>query len=189
MTAVEAPTAQGGTAPALPPVAFADVYSAHSVFVWRTLRRLGVPPTDIDDASQETFVVIHRRLPEFQHRSSVKTWVFGICMRVASDWRKRAHLKRETAFDQAPIQRTQSGDLPTAAIARRQARQKLDRALDTLDEDKRAVFVLFELEQLPMQEVAETVGCPVQTAYARLYAARKQVTQWVSQSLQQEAAS
>ncbi len=186
MTAVEAPTARGGTAP--PALAFADVYAAHSSFVWRSLRRLGVPSTDIEDASQETFVVIHRRLAEFQHRSSLKTWVFGICLRVASDWRKRAHLKRETAFDEAPVQRTQSGDLPTAAIARRQARQKLDRALDALDEDKRAVFVLFELEQLPMQEVAETVGCPVQTAYARLYAARKIITEWVGQQQQQEAA-
>ncbi len=188
MNAVEAPPAPArGAAPPVP--TFAQVYAAHSTFVWRSLRRLGVPAADVEDAAQETFVVIHRRLAEFEHRSSVKTWVFGICLRVASDWRKRAHLKRETTFDEAPVQRTQSGDLPTAAIARRQARQKLDRALDALDEDKRAVFVLFELEQLPMQEVADTVGCPAQTAYARLYAARKIIAQWVAQQQRQEAVS
>jgi len=170
-----------GTAAAKPPPppTFAAVYGSQATFVWRSMRRLGVPEADVEDAAQEVFVVIHRKLPEFAGRSALKTWVFGICLRVASDWRKRAHVKRETDLDEAP-ERTTSGETAMNAIARKQARAKLDQALETLDEDKRAVFVLFELEQVPMADVAEAVGCPLQTAYARLYAARKAIEAWIA---------
>ncbi len=157
-----------------PPVDFATVYAESAGLVWRSLRRLGVSERDVQDAAQEVFVVVHRKLSEFAGRSSLKTWVFGICLRVASDWRKRAHVRRETTLDEAP-ERTASGETPIAQIAQRQARQRLQQMLEQLDEEKRAVFVLFELEQFPMAEVAEAVGCPLQTAYARLYAARKKV--------------
>lgn len=170
------PNAAAGSAPPLP--TFQEVYSAHAAFVWRSLRRLGVREADLDDLCQETFVVIHRRLADFDGRSSVATWVFGICRRVAADHRKRAHVRREESVSTLP-------DAPTApeqaeVVARKQARAHLDRILDELDEDKRAVFVLFELEQWPMVEVAAAVGCPVQTAYARLYAAREKVQQAIA---------
>ena len=154
------------------PLDFVAVYESSAASVLRSLRRLGVREADLEDAAQEVFVVVHRKLPEFAGRSSLKTWVFGICLRVASDWRARAHFKRETGPDEAP-ERTTSGETPTREIARKQARLKLAALLEQLDEDKRAVFVMFELEELPMAEVAQTVGVPVQTAYARLYAARK----------------
>lgn len=155
-----------------PPLDFVTVYESSAANVLRSLRRLGVREADLEDAAQEIFVVVHRKLPEFAGRSSLKTWVFGICLRVASDWRARAHIKRETGSEEAP-ERTTSGETPTREIARKQARVKLGALLERLDEDKRAVFVMFELEELSMAEVAETVGVPVQTAYARLYAARK----------------
>ncbi len=167
-----------GREAARPPPDFAAVYEGFATFVWRSMRRLGVPEADVEDAAQEAFVVIHRKLPEFAHRSALKTWVFGVCLRVAADWRKKAHLKRETVVEETP-ERATSGETPLRAIAQKQARAKLDLALTTLDEDKRAVFVLFELEQVPMAEVAEAVGCPLQTAYARLYAARKAVEAWI----------
>lgn len=162
-----------------PPPNFAAVYEGFSTFVWRSMRRLGVPEADLEDAAQEAFVVIHRKLPEFAHRSALKTWVFGVCLRVAADWRKRAHLKRETVVAEAP-ERSSSGETPLRSIAQKQARAKLDQALATLDKDKRAVFVLFELEQVPMAEVADAVGCPLQTAYARLYAGRKAIEAWIA---------
>ena len=114
-------------------------------------------------------------------RSSLKTWIFGICLRVASDWRKKAHVRKETVLEDAP-ERTTSGETPIREVALRQARAKLDALLDRLDEDKRAVFVSFELEQLPMADIAEAVGVPLQTAYARLYAARRQVEAWVAEA-------
>jgi RNA polymerase sigma-70 factor (ECF subfamily) len=167
---------QLATNPARP--SFEKVYEAHAAFVWRSLKRLGVREADLEDVAQEAFVVVHRKLPQFEGRSSVKTWVFGICLRVASDYRKRAHVAREHLTDEVP-----DAAVPAAqgeVVARRQARALLDRVLDGLDADKRATFVMFELEQLPMAEIAEAMEVPLQTAYARLYAARKYVEQAVA---------
>jgi RNA polymerase sigma-70 factor (ECF subfamily) len=158
---------------------FTALYTTHASFVWRTVRRLGVPEADVSDAAQEVFVVVHRKLGDFEGRSQVKTWLFGICRRVASDWRRRAHVKREAPIEEAP-ERTSSGETAVRNIALTQARTRLDQALEQLDEEKRATFVLFELEEAPMSEVAEATGVPVQTAYARLYAARRQLEQWLT---------
>lgn len=159
---------------------FGRIYAGHAAFVWRTLRRMGVRDADLEDVCQETFMVVHRRLPEFDGRAPVGAWLFGICMRLASDYRKRAHIRRETAVAETPDEGRPPEQL--AAVERTQARAQLDRILDSLDEDKRAVFVLFELEQWAMADVAQAVGCPVQTAYARLYAARKQVQDAVART-------
>jgi len=151
----------------------AEVFRELAPFVWRALRRLGVAERDVDDACQEVFMVVHRKLAEFEGRSTVRTWVYGIAVRVASDYRKRGHVRREVPTDEMPD--NASKDDPHADAARNQARAKLDAILDGLDEDKRAVFVLYEIEQVTMAEVAEAVGCPLQTAYSRLHAARKLV--------------
>jgi RNA polymerase sigma-70 factor (ECF subfamily) len=152
---------------------FDEVFATCAPFVWRALRRLGVPEADVEDAAQEVFLVVHRRLPSFLGQSEVRTWVYGICLRVASEHRRRPHLAREQPMEDPP-------DTPVPAaqdteLDRRRALAWLDGVLDGLDDAKRAVFVLFEIEQVPMVEVAAAVGCPVQTAYARLYAARKHV--------------
>lgn len=159
-------------------LSFEKVYQEHAAFVWRSLKRLGVREADLEDVTQEAFVVVHRKLGDFEGRSTVKTWLFGICLRVAADFRKRAHVVREDLTDEVP-----DAVVPAAqgeVVARRQARALLDKVLDTLDADKRATFVMFELEQLPMAEIAEAMGVPLQTAYARLYAARKVVEQAVA---------
>ena len=170
--------------PELPP--FARVYELHAATVLRTLKRLGVRPADLEDVAQEVFLVVHRKLGEFAGRSSLKTWVVGICIRVASGHRAKAHVQRETVLEEAP-ERANSGEHAVRAIALRQARARLDALLDQLDEDKRTVFVLFELEQLSMPEVADAVGVPQQTAWARLYAARRFIEAALGQ--QQEVAT
>jgi RNA polymerase sigma-70 factor (ECF subfamily) len=152
---------------------FEAIFDEHARFVWRALRRLGVDEADVEDVCQEAFLIAHRRLPSFEGRSSIRTWIYGICVRVAADYRKRPHRRREVVVEAPPDQAMAAPQM--AALEEHRARALLDRALDGLDADKRAVFVLFELEDLSMNEVAETVGCPLQTAYARLYAARKQV--------------
>ncbi len=152
---------------------FSEVYSELGPFVWRTVRRLGVREADLEDVCQEVFVVIHRKLDGFDGRSALSTWVFGICQRTASDYRRRAHVRREEIVEAVP-----EGEAPPQqpeAVARRQARAVLDEILDELDEDKRAAFVLYELEQWPMAEVAAAMECPLQTAYSRLHAARRHV--------------
>jgi RNA polymerase sigma-70 factor, ECF subfamily len=153
----------------------ASIFREHSAYVWRVLRRLGVHESDVGDVCQEVFVVVHRKLNEFEGRSQVRTWVYGICVRTAADYRKRAFHRREIVTDAPPEQH--SDEAPDQTLAAKQARAKLDRILDELDQDKRAVFVLFEIEQLPMIEVASALGCPLQTAYSRLHAARALVTE------------
>jgi len=149
---------------------FKEVFDAHAPYVWRTLRRLGVHDADAKDVCQEVFVVVHRRLPDFDGRSSVKTWVCGITIRVASQYRRRARHRHEEL----------AGDLPEIAgpaaqeseLRKSELLERLDAVLDQLDEHKRAVFVLYELEELTMSEIAQMLGCPLQTAYSRLHAAR-----------------
>jgi RNA polymerase sigma-70 factor, ECF subfamily len=156
---------------------FDEVFRAHAPTVWRALRRLGVREADIEDQSQEVFVVVHRKLREFEGRSKISTWIYGICVRVAADYRKRAHVRRE-----------QPGELPEQGqsapqhreLEQARARALLDAALAGLDDEKRAVFVLYEIEELTMAEVAQAVGIPLQTAYSRLYAGRKAMTETLS---------
>jgi len=158
--------------PSLPD--FNEVFAQHSVFVWRVLARLGVQTRDVPDACQEVFLVVHRRLAEFDaSRSSLRSWVYGICARVASDYRRRHPNRNEIsgeAVEELEVAGRQEEDLQAARAWRR-----LAQALDSLDTAKREVFVLFELEGLPMAEVALSLGCPVQTAYSRLHAARRAV--------------
>ena len=153
-------------------VSFAQIFRDNAPYAWRVLRRLGVREAEVDDLVQEVFIVVHRKLPEFEGRSSLRTWIYGICVRVASDHRRRAHVRREQPTD--VLER--AGSAPQLReIEQRQQLAQLDAALSELSDDKRAVFVLFEVEQMPMDEVARAVGCPVKTAYSRLYAARDHV--------------
>jgi len=155
----------------------ATVFREHGPNVHRLLRRLGVPVSDVDDAFQEVFVIVHRKLGDLERPSSVRAWVYGICIRVSAKYRRLRSAAREVAPDEAaePIDPT----TPIENVTAKQAREVLGTILDQLDPDKRAVFVLYELEERPMAEVAEMVGCPVQTAYWRLRAAREEVAQAV----------
>lgn len=167
------------------PLRFAEVYRTHAAFLWRALRRLGVREADVADVCQETFMVVHRRLADYDGSSSVRTWLFGIALRAASDYRRRAHVRREQ-FGPEPPDPGVSAD-PLDALDQRRARQILERILETLDDDKRAVFVAYELEQIPMNEIAVALGCPVQTAYSRLHAARRHVEAAVQRLRAREA--
>lgn len=159
----------------------AEIFREYAPFVWRGLRRLGVPESDVEDVCQEVFVVVHRKLADFEGRSSLKTWIYGICARTASDYRRSGRVRREVVTDTPPENVTEGG-AQDDAVALRQARATLDRILDQLDDDKRSVFVLYEIEELTMAEVAEALGCPLQTAYSRLHAARKIVEAGVAQA-------
>lgn len=152
---------------------FATIFRAHAPLVHRALRRLGVSEADAPDVLQDVFVVVHRKLGEFEGRSQLKTWIYGIAVRVASDHRKSAYVRRERATDQVPERAGSAPELKE--LERRERVAMLDRALSMLAPEKREVLVLFELEELPMKEVAAAVGCPLMTAYSRLYAARDEL--------------
>jgi RNA polymerase sigma-70 factor, ECF subfamily len=172
--------------PELPPQPeppdFAAIFREYAPFVWRALRRLGVSERDAEDVLQEVFLVVHRKLSSFQARSSLRTWVYGICVFKALDHRRLARVQREVMDCGVP---DRAGD-PTQehSVELGRARAKLDALLEQLDDAKRTVFVLFEWEGLSMQEIAELMGTPVQTAYSRLYAARREVLAGLSQGEQ-----
>ena len=152
---------------------FSEVYEHHFDFVWRSLRRLGVQASALDDAVQEVFLVVHRRLPEFEGRSSLKTWLFGIALRVAQ---RIARTQARHPATELPETTTlgSTDSTPQDEAARREAIALLYSILDELDPDKRAVFVMVELEQLSAPEIAEELGTPLNTVYSRLRAARRE---------------
>ena len=182
------PVPAAPAAPAAPveeSLAFEDIYERYFDFVWCNVRRLGVPEALTDDAVQEVFLVVHRRLREFEGRSSFRTWIFGIVLRVASDQRRALRRKSPHACDaSASVDADTIADERTAspheATARSQAVRLLYKLLDELDDDKRAVFVLAELEQMSIPEIAESLGANVNTVYTRLRAARREFEQAVA---------
>lgn len=157
---------------------FRRIVDEHAAYLWRALRHLGVRDRDLEDVCQEVFLVAHRRLEDFRGESSMRTWLYGIAVRLASEHRRRAHVRREVPSAELP-------QLEIAATAQIQVESNellelLRGILEQLDDDKRAVFVLYEIEELDMKEVASALGCPLQTAYSRLHAARKFVAKAVS---------
>jgi RNA polymerase sigma-70 factor (ECF subfamily) len=154
------------------PVEYVEIYEENFAFVWRNLRRLGVPEGAMDDAAQDVFVVVHRRLADFEGRSSLRTWLFGIVLRVARDHRRSA--ARFAATAEAAAERQALAPTPAELVADKQALEILERILDGLDDEKRAVFVQVELEQMSVSDVAAAQGLNVNTAHARLRAAREE---------------
>jgi RNA polymerase sigma-70 factor (ECF subfamily) len=150
---------------------FPAIFKEYAPFVMRVMRHLGVPAKDLPDQCQEVFVAVFRGLPDFAGRSALRTWIYGICRHVASNHRRRAHVRRERTVSEPPEQTSPA--VQDDDVEERRGHPALRLLLDTLDPDKREVFVLFELEELSMKEVAEVCGCPLQTAYSRLHAARR----------------
>lgn len=151
----------------------AEVFDAHAAYVGRTLRCLGVRDREVADAIQEVFLVVHRRLPELRRPSALRSWLYAICVRKAMSLRRRAARRREDSMPEVP--EVIDGRTPHEDLVRTRALAAAIEILGDLDDDKRAVFVLYEVEQLPMREIADALEVPLQTAFSRLYAARREV--------------
>jgi RNA polymerase sigma-70 factor (ECF subfamily) len=159
------------------PASVVQVHAEHGDFVWVSLQRLGARDADLEDLFQEVFVVVHRRLSEFEGRSRVTTWLFGICLRVVAAHRRKAHTRLELPMDVPPDRADAAHRMPDAALARRQAATRITVILDGMDLEKRAVFVMAVLEELPSDEIAAILGVPVGTVYSRLNAARAELAE------------
>ena len=142
MTALAAPTRR--RAPCRAALTFDEVYAQQVAFVWRVLRSLGVPPVQLEDAAQDVFVVVHRRLPAFEGRSAVTTWLFGIIRKVAAKHRKRGPVVT------APwsASRARRAADPFRDAARAEAAAQVAAILDRMDETSGSVFALVELEHV-----------------------------------------
>ena len=182
---------QPGTGPALPaealdaqtahaaaPPCFEQIFRDYFCFAWTGLRRLGVSPGLLDDAVQDVFLVVYRRLSEFEGRSALRTWLYGIMLRVAHDHRRRRGRAGEGELLDEGLVDGQPG--PQEAAARAEGLRLLEQLLEGLDEAKRDVLILADLEQLTAPEIAQIVGVNPNTVYSRLRAAREQFNEAVA---------
>jgi RNA polymerase sigma-70 factor (ECF subfamily) len=156
------------------------IYEEHARFVWLSLQRLGVRHADLDDLAHDVFVVAHRRLDSFDGSSRMTTWLFGICVRVAANYRRRRQNSHEVPAG------VSGNDNPATAVpvdellVLRERRLLAETVLGQLVLEQRAVFVMYEIEALPCTEIADLIGVPIGTVYSRLHAARKKIEKLVS---------
>lgn len=149
------------------------IYAEHFDFVWRNLRRLGVSEQQLRDAAQDVFVVVHRRLNEWDGVESLRPWLYSIVRRVAADTRRRQRRKGlpESEDVHALIDSREAG--PEHNAAQNQELGLLLTLLERLDPQKREVLILVDLEEMTVPEVATLLGLNPNTAYSRLRAARQ----------------
>ncbi|WP_394835254.1 sigma-70 family RNA polymerase sigma factor [Pendulispora rubella] len=152
--------------------AFRRLFAAEFRYVWTSLRRLGVDSADLDDVVHEVFLAVHRRFDTYDPARPIRPWLFAFAFRFASDYRKQARIRFRSSFD---------GD--ESADPRPAADELLERAedqrlaaigLEGIALDRRAVFILYEIDEVPMNEIAASLGVPLHTAYSRLRVAREE---------------
>jgi RNA polymerase sigma-70 factor, ECF subfamily len=167
------------SAPAAPPLpSFRELYATYFAFTWRSLRYLGVESRHLDDAVQEVWVAVHRRLADFEGRSDVKTWLFGIALNVQRNLH-RAERRRSSLVPLSEELRSTSPD-PFLEQEGREAWALVMSFLQTLDTERRTVFVASLIEGLAPAETAEACGLDVPTVYLRVRALRRGFRAWAA---------
>jgi len=159
--------------PQAPVLNLATVYEAHFRYVWRCLRGLGVRDSQLDDALQDVFIVVQRRLSEFDGRAELRTWLYAIALRIARKYRDRA--RREPASLEAAREgepELAAGEMGGDSELESERLALAHRALSALSDDKREIFVLARVEQMSAPEIGSLLGIPLNTVYSRLRAAR-----------------
>jgi RNA polymerase sigma-70 factor (ECF subfamily) len=149
-------------------LAFAAVFERHHDFVWRSLGWLGVAKHAIDDATQDVFIVVHRRLPDYDPATPMRSWLYGIARRIADKYRVR--MARSGALRLLPDAHAPA---PDEILERREAADLIEGFLASLPAEQREVFVLAELEGLRMPEIAAAIDAKLNTVYSRLRLARR----------------
>ncbi|WAS95546.1 RNA polymerase sigma factor [Nannocystis punicea] len=148
------------------------LYQAHADFVVRISRQLGAPAAQLEDVVHDVFLVVHRRIDEYDaSRGSPRAWLYGIARNVVLH-RLRGQARAERRLRLLPDPEPRPG--PDERLARNHAASLVQRFLDELDEDRRMVFALIEIEGMSAPEVAEALGVKLNTVYSRLRLARQQ---------------
>jgi len=151
---------------------FDRVYEEHLAFVWRVLAGLGVPESRLEDAAQDVFVIVHGKLGEFEGRSKLTTWLYSIARHVALEQRRRIARDRRREREAAGPADDAAAPTPEQEAGVADARRVLLELLGRLDPAKREVFVLVEIEQVPVRDVARLLHIKENTAWSRLRLAR-----------------
>ena len=160
---------------------FARLYENYFSFTWRVLGHLGIPDHTLDDAVQEVWLVVHRRLPNFEGRSALRTWLFGVAFNVARNQRRAESRRREQLTDEPP--HTDSPPDPEQIREGSEAWERVQRFLSTLDEQRRAIFVCNLLENLSALETARATSLDVSTVYQRVRSLRQSFKVWLGREL------
>jgi RNA polymerase sigma-70 factor (ECF subfamily) len=152
--------------------ALADLFDAQEAYVVRALRRLGVGEADVEDQAHEVFLLVHKKLDELDEDRPVRPWLFAFCFRVAANHRRKV---RRAPIGASPPTHEAVDPSPRSdeRLEIEEDRRLVLAALDVLDLDRRAVFVMHCLDEVPIPEVAATLGIPLGTAYTRLRASKK----------------
>ncbi len=158
---------------AAPEPSFRAFFRSHHAFVWRCVRRLGVPAAELDDVVQEVFLAAYRDRTHFEGRSSLKTWLYGVAVNRAR-MHHRAQARRRQRQEDGGARMVAAP--PSDLVTRHAAVDLLDRLVSTLDAHKAEVFVLIELEDVPAKDVATQLGLSVNTVHSRLRLARARIT-------------
>lgn len=161
---------------------FRVLFQTECSYVFHSLRRLGVHERDLEDVAHEVFLAVHKKLDDYDPSRPLRPWLFAFAYRFASDWRKRARNRRELPSALSEADGGEPIDVAPPADERLDAarsRQLVLTALEELDLDKRAVFVMHEIDGQPIPAVATALGVPLNTAYSRLRLAREQFAQAV----------
>jgi RNA polymerase sigma-70 factor, ECF subfamily len=163
------------------PETLAQIYDAHFDFVWRNARRLGVEESSADDVTQDVFMIVHRRIAHYDGRASMRAWIFGILIRVVRDHRRSFRRKgaRNVPFELATGHDANVAPVPTPVeeAERAERARQLERLLRELDDEKRTLLILSELEEWTLREIAELYGSNTNTIYSRLRAAKRALEQ------------
>ena len=166
------PVSNGLTAAASAP-RLAEIYEAEFDYVWHSLRRLGVRPADLEDLAHEVFVTAWKAFATYDAARPLRPWLFGVAFRVSSDFKRRAHHQREQLGETGDAPDTPDpGASPEEALGKARDRKLVLDALEALEPNRRAVFVMHELNGFGMPEIARELEAPLNTCYSRLRLAR-----------------
>jgi RNA polymerase sigma-70 factor (ECF subfamily) len=152
---------------------FRTVFDREFTYVWTSLRRLGVPPRDLEDVTHDVFVEVFRNFDRYDPARPLRPWLFAFAFRFASDYRRLVRHRVEVYEEPIGASETPAAD---ELVAAHELRALIQRALDSIDLVRRGVFILHELDDQPMAEIAETLAIPLNTAYSRLRVARTEFT-------------
>jgi RNA polymerase sigma-70 factor, ECF subfamily len=167
LTATRGPREQAADLPSR----LRELFEEHGSFVCRSLRLLGVQEADLDDLLQEVFLVVYQRLSDYEEKGRARSWLYSICTRVAHAHRRKLGRRRESV----PVREEAVAPTQLESVEDREALALGHTLLQQLTPQQREVFVLYEVEDMPMSEIARALDCPLQTAYSRLNRARARI--------------
>jgi RNA polymerase sigma-70 factor (ECF subfamily) len=167
---------------------FRDLFDAEFSYVWNTLRRLGVREADVLDQAQEAFLIVHSLLPDYDASRPVRPWLFAIAYRIACRYRSLARHKHEVHTD-APYEQVDPAPGVDQKMEADEAREVMLEAVQGIDLPRRAVFIMSELEEQSMADIASALQIPVNTGYSRLRLAREDFEKAANRILAKRASS